>query len=134
MNARCWTLAWLSLLGAVPCAAQGPERDVGGGNLWQITLKDGTFIWNLHLERLQGDTIVFREGSATARYPLLQVDELRLVRGALREIGPIGDRGRYEGAANGASDVVYQLTLLDLPERREVVERILRLERAESPP
>ena len=125
------------LLAVVPScrlAAQGGE---GGGrdarDLWQITLKDGTIVWNLHLERLERDTLVFREDSATVRYPLLRVDELRLVRPGEHEIGPVAAGGRYDGAANGATDVVYQLTLLDLAQRRQVITEILRERRGATP-
>lgn len=94
--------------------------------LWQITLKNGTIVWNLHLLRLEHDTLVFRQDSATVRYPLMGVDELRQVRAGEHEIGPVAAGGRYDGAANGSTDVVYQLTLLDRAERRKVVEQILR--------
>ena len=101
--------------------------------LWQITLKDGTIVWNLHLLRLVHDTLVFREDSVTVRYPLMEVDVLRQVRGGEHEIGPVAAGGRYDGAANGSSDVVYQLTLLDRAERRRVMEQILGA-RAAPPP
>ena len=101
-------------------AVQGYEA------LWQITLKNGTIVWNLHLLRLEHDTLVFRQDSATVRYPLMGVDELRQVRAGEHEIGPVAAGGRYDGAANGSTDVVYQLTLLDRAERRKVVEQILR--------
>jgi len=95
-------------------------------DVWQITLKDGTIVWNLRLEALRRDTVVFRQDKKTMRYPLLRVDEMRLVKAAKRDVGGVVDGARYDGAANGTSDLVYQLTLLDLAERRQVVEQILR--------
>jgi len=109
-------LAALALVGA----GQATE------DVWQITLKDGTIVWNLRLEALRRDTVVFRQDKKTMRYPLLRVDEMRLVRAAKHEVGGVVDGARYDGAANGTSDLVYQLTLLDLAERRQVVEQILR--------
>jgi len=110
---------------------------VGSGqaaeDVWQITLKDGTIVWNLRLEALRRDTLVFRQDKQTRRYPLMRVDEMRLVRAGKREIAPVADGARYDGAANGTSDLVYQLTLLDLAERRRVVEQILRT-RSTPPP
>ncbi len=133
MKLGSWIVACVSLFVAVP-GARGQVASAGGdGSLWQITLKDGTIVWNLRLERLQGDTIVFREDSVPVRYPLMRVDELRLVRAGEHEIGPVAAGGRYDGAPNGASDLVYQLTLLDREQRRQVIELILR-RRAESPP
>lgn len=107
--------------------AQGQEA------LWQITLKNGTIVWNLRLLRLTRDTLVFREDSVLVRYPLMAVDELRQVRAGEHEIGPVAAGGRYDGAANGSTDVVYQLTLLDRAERRRVVEQILRAGAAPAP-
>jgi len=111
-------LAACALFGAAAAGAQQDDR-------WQITLKDGTIVWDLRLVKLQRDTLVFRHDSATVSYPLMRVDELRMVRAGEHEIGPVAAGGRYDGAANGASDLVYQLTLLDLAERRAVIERIL---------
>lgn len=101
--------------------------------LWQITLKNGTIVWNLHLVRLEQDTLVFRQDSAIVRYPLMGVDELRQVRAGEHEIGPVAAGGRYDGAANGSTDLVYQLTLLDRGERRKVVEQILRARTVPEP-
>ncbi len=109
----------------------GASQDTSA--VWQITLKDGTIVWNLRLERLQHDTIVFRRETRIVRYPLLGVDELRLVRGGKHEIGPVAAEGRYDGAPNGTSDLVFQMTLLDLAERRQVVQEILRT-RSTAPP
>ena len=120
---RALLLAGLVLVGA----GQAAE------DVWQITLKDGTIVWNLRLETLRRDTIVFRQNTKTLRYPLLRVDEMRLVRGGAHEIGPVAAEGRYDGAPNGTSDLVFQLTLLDLAERRHVVQEILRTRSAPPP-
>jgi hypothetical protein len=116
---RALLLAGLALVGG----AQATE------DIWQITLKDGTIVWNLRLDTLRHDTLVFREDKKTLRYPLLRVDELRRVRGGTHEIGPVAAEGRYDGAPNGTSDLVFQLTLLDVAERRRVVQEILRTRR-----
>jgi hypothetical protein len=116
---RAWLLAGLALVGV----AQASE------DIWQITLKDGTIVWNLRLDTLRHDTLVFRQEKKTLRYPLLRVDEMRLVRGGAHEIGPVAAEGRYDGAPNGTSDLVFQLTLLDLAERRRAVQEILRTRR-----
>lgn len=127
-------LTLLALVGLIPAvgAAQArplPPRD----DLWQITLKDGTIVWNLHLVRLERDTLVFSQDSATVGYPLMRVDELRLVRAGEHEIGPVAAGGRYDGAANGSTDLVYQLTLLDLAQRRAVVAQLLARKQTPSP-
>jgi hypothetical protein len=119
---RALLLAGLALVGG----AQATE------DIWQITLKDGTIVWNLRLDTLRHDTLVFRQEKKTLRYPLLRVDEMRLVHGGAHEIGPVAAEGRYDGAPNGTSDLVFQLTLLDVAERRRVVQEILRTRRVPS--
>src|SRR5256885_16681051 len=79
---RALLLAALALVGA------GQATD----DVWQITLKDGTIVWNLRLDTLRRDTIVFHQDKKTLRYPLLRVDEMRLVRGEAR--GRRGGRRR----------------------------------------
>lgn len=133
MSARWWAAAVI-LLPAVPGAAQEPAPGPGPDALWQITLKDGAIVWNLRLVDLVRDTMIFRRDTIIVRYPLAQVDELRLVRAGPHEIGPVAAGGRYAGAANGDADLVFALTLLDLPERRRVVEGILRARRSGTPP
>ena len=116
-----------------PPSPPPPKPLQGYDALWQITLKNGTIVWNLRLLKLERDTLVFRQDSATVRYPLMGVDELRLVRAGEHEIGPVAAGGRYDGAANGSTDLVYQLTLLDRAERRRVVEQIFRGRAAPAP-
>ncbi|HEY6151883.1 MAG TPA: hypothetical protein VIW19_15305, partial [Gaiellaceae bacterium] len=72
---RALLLAALALVGA------GQATD----DIWQITLKDGTIVWNLRLDALRHDTLVFRQEKKTLRYALLRVDEMRLVRGGAHE-------------------------------------------------
>ncbi len=122
--ARVLACVSVAALAPTPGMAQAGVRAPHDG-LWQITLKDGTIVWNLRLVKLERDMLVFRQDSATLSYPLMRVDELRLVRGGEHEIGPVAAGGRYDGAANGASDLVYQFTLLDRAQRRAVVEHIL---------
>ncbi len=109
----------LGLALAVPCAAQGDR--------WQLTLRDGMIVWDLQLEKLAGDTLVARHRDSTFSWPLLQVDELRLVQQAIERRGA---GGPGVGALSGLEDEVYQLTLLDLGERRGVVQKIF----ADHPP
>ena len=93
---------------------------------WQVTLHDGTILWDLRLVRLAGDTLVFRDTNAyrTRRLPVMQVDELRLVQKAeKRQQAPDG-QGTGNGLTGG-TDLVWQLTLLDRTERLNVLHQIL---------
>ena len=114
---RALWVAGIVLLGAAPVAAQQDER-------WQITLGDGKIIWELRLARFRGDTLAVRQGDSTLRFPINQVDELRLVRKAERR--QTAEPNRYGGVLGGADDEVFRLTLYDLAERRQLVAQIFK--------
>ncbi len=108
-------VAGIALLGAAALTAQQGDR-------WQITLNDGRILWDLHLVRFRGDTLVVQQGDSTFRFPIRQVDELRLVRKAERR--QTAEPNRYGGVLGGADDQVFRLTLYDLAERRQIVAQI----------
>jgi hypothetical protein len=91
---------------------------------WQLTLNDGRIVWELHLVRFRGDTLVVRQADSTYRFPIGEVDELRMVRKAERRQN--AEPGRYGGVLGGADDEVYRLTLYTLEERRQIVAQIFR--------
>lgn len=105
----------LGLLAVAPCAAQ---------DRWQLTLNSGTTLWDLRVVKLAGDTLVVRHGDSTYAFPLMQLDELRLVVKSTRHITP--EAGRYGGVLGGMDDQAYRLTLYTLPERRDLVRQALR--------
>ena len=114
---RALWVAVILLLDAGPVAAQQGDR-------WQLTLNDGTIRWELHLIRFRGDTLAVQQGDSTLRFPVMQVDELRLVRKAERR--QAAEPNRYGGVLGGADDEVYRLTLYDLAERRQIVAQIFK--------
>jgi hypothetical protein len=114
---RALWVAGIVLLGAAPVAAQQDER-------WQITLADGKIIWELRLARFRGDTLAVQQGDSTLRFPINQVDELRLVRKAERR--QTAEPNRYGGVLGGADDEVFRLTLYTLAERRQIVAQIFK--------
>ncbi len=114
---RALWVAVILLLDAGPVRAQQGDR-------WQLTLNDGTIRWELHLVRFRGDTLAVQQGDSTLRFPVMQVDELRLVRKAERR--QAAEPNRYGGVLGGADDEVYRLTLYDLAERRQIVAQIFK--------
>lgn len=102
---------------AAPCAAQG-ER----GDRWQLTLNSGEILWDLHLVKVAGDTLVVRHADTTHAFAISQIDELRLVQKSKRSITP--EAGRYGGVLGGADDEVYRLTMHDIAERRQILRQI----------
>ena len=114
---RALWVAVILLLDAGPGRAQQGDR-------WQLTLNDGTIRWELHLIRFRGDTLAVQQGDSTLRFPVMQVDELRLVRKAERR--QAAEPNRYGGVLGGSDDEVYRLTLYDLAERRQIVAQIFK--------
>lgn len=114
---RAWLVASLALLAARAGATQQQDR-------WQLTLTDGRIIWDLHLVRFRGDTLVVEHADSAYRFPIVQVDELRMVRKAERRQN--AEPGRYGGVLDGSDDQVYRLTLYSVPERREIVAQIFK--------
>jgi len=117
----------LGLLSAAPCGAQG-ER----GDRWQLTLNSGKILWDLHLVKVVGDTLVVRHADTTHAFAISQLDELRLVQKSKRSITP--EAGRYGGVLGGGDDVVYRLTLYHLAERRQILRQVLQDHPPESGP
>ena len=114
---RALVLSAVMLVAAGVGAAQQQDR-------WQLTLNDGRIIWELHLVRFSGDTLVVRQADSTLRLPIGSVDELRMVRKAERR--QTAEAGRYGGVLGGSDDEAYRLTLFNLEERRQIVTQIFK--------
>lgn len=107
----------LVFFGATPAVAQEHDR-------WQATLNDGTILWELHLVGLRGDTLVLRHADSTYRFPISEVDELRLVRKSERR--QTAEANRYAGVLGGTDDELYRLTLYSVSERRGILEQVFK--------
>lgn len=106
---------------AGPAALVAPAQP---GDRWQLTLRDGTIIWEIRLVRFSHDTLVVRHADSTYAFPVAQVDELRLVQKSVRRMGP--EAGRYGGVLGGTDDEVYKLTLYSVSERRQILEQLFK--------
>lgn len=102
---------------AAPLAAQSPER-------WQVTLRSGQILYELQPESLSGDTLVLLQDHAARRLPLSEITELRRVRASI-DLAERAGRNSI-GALTGADDQVFQMTLLEVGEKRALVAQILR--------
>ena len=118
---RAMLMGMLVLVAATPPArAQDARKD-----RWQLARTDGSYLWDLHLVRLAGDTLVVERADSVIGVPLAGIDELRLVQ-SFQQRGPGGQRSAVAGLA-GADDTVIKLTLYTVDERRRVLAEILRL-------
>jgi hypothetical protein len=97
---------------------------------WQLELSSGAVIFECQLRERRGNTLLVIEGDSLRQVKLATLTGMRLLRPAAKTVAH-GARGTF-GALAGADDEVYQLTLLPLPERRAVVDTLLRQHRPHS--
>jgi hypothetical protein len=88
---------------------------------WQLTLNDGSYLWDVRLVRLAGDTIHVRGRDSSAAVTIAQVNELRLIRKSEMQLGTPGGA---MAALTGADDEVYDLTPLEFADRLRAVQKI----------
>ena len=135
-------LLLLALAAPAPAAAQGsasttttttaPPEGWSRHDRWQLALHDGSYLWELRLVGLRGDTLVARQADTLVLVPLERVDEMRLVQASVKRAGE-QDRATSNALA-GADDEVYALVRYAPGERRKVVEQALVAHPPESPP
>jgi hypothetical protein len=112
-------LVALGLAGAAEAAlAQSPRS---ADDRWQLTLADGTYLWDVRLVKLDADSIHTRRGDSLAVVWVGQVNELRLIRKSEMQLGTPGGA---MAALTGADDEVYDLTPLDFADRLRAVQKI----------
>jgi hypothetical protein len=111
-----WLFLW-------PPAVQG-QSPWYARDRWQLELSTGGVIFECHLRERKGDDLLIVEADSTRRVSLAGLTGMRLLRPAAKTVAH-GARGTF-GALAGADDEVYQLTLLMVPERRQVVDSLLR--------
>ena len=124
----------LVALAAAPAAAQGaapPPEGWSRHDRWQLAMHDGSYLWELRLVGVRGDTLVARQADTLVRVPLERVDELRLVQPSVRRTGE--QNRATANALAGADDEVYALVRYAPGERRKVVEQALAAHPPESP-
>ncbi|MGH7518886.1 MAG: hypothetical protein ACREOC_15720 [Gemmatimonadales bacterium] len=109
-------LALLAAFAAESIAAQGRSDD-----RWQLTLADGSYLWDVRLVKLEGDSIHTRRGDSVAVVSVAQVNELRLIRKSEMQLGAPGGA---MAALIGADDEVYDLTPLEFADRLRAVQKI----------
>jgi hypothetical protein len=124
-RAAFFLLVLVSVAASGRLAAQVSER-------WQATLSSGRILYELVPESLAGDTLILRGEDGVRRIPLADVSELRRVRPSV-ELAERAGRNAI-GALSGADDQVYQMTLLDVGEKRAVVRDILAVLGGTEPP
>jgi hypothetical protein len=118
MRLLCFLLLLLACM-ARPATAQSAADD-----RWQLMLADGSYLWDVRLVKLEGDSIHTRGRDSAAVVSVAQVNELRLIRKSEMQLGTPGGA---MSALTGADDEVYDLTPLEFADRLRAVQQIFLL-------
>jgi hypothetical protein len=118
MNRAAFLLLIAPVLGAPSLTAQETRN---ADDRWQLTLADGSYLWDVRLVKLAGDTIHVRGRDSTAAVTVAQVNEFRLIRKSEMQLGTPGGA---MAALTGADDEVYDLTPLEFADRLRAVQKI----------
>ncbi len=113
---------WAALLALQVGSGIGAQAPAQERERWQLTLRSSEILYELRPVRLEGDDLVLREGPRTISVPLREITELRrVVPSPSLATGPV----RRTPALTGADDLVLQMTLLEVAEKRALVRRVL---------
>jgi hypothetical protein len=110
--------AALALLAAAPLTAQDSTTVAGR---WQLTLQDGSYVWDIRLIGLQGDSLRLTQADTIAAVPVEQITEVRLIQGTEVDIGGPDAAGATMAALTGQSDEVFDLQTLDFAAKLEKI-------------
>lgn len=116
----------LALVVLLPAAAPLAAQD----DRWQITLDGRDYVWDVRLDRLEGDSLVVREADTLRPLPVERITEMRLIRKSEMRLGE-GGAGAMS-ALMGGDDEVYDFTPLEFAERMRAIQKILLLHPAEE--
>lgn len=117
--------ALVLVLSAAPLAAQDDR--------WQVTLDGREYVWDVRLDRLEGDSLVVRQSDTLRALPVDRITEVRLIRKSEIQLRA----GATAGAMNalmGTDDEVYDLTPLEFADRIRAIQKIFLYHPAEPAP
>jgi hypothetical protein len=112
------------LLMLLACMARPAMAQSAADDRWQLMLADGSYLWDVRLVKLEGDSIHTRGRDSVAVVSVAQVNELRLIRKSEIQLGAPGGA---MSALTGADDEVYDLTPLEFADRLRAVQKIFLL-------
>jgi hypothetical protein len=116
MNRAIFCALFLPLLSLTPLHAQADR--------WQVTLGADTYVWDVQLVRLDGDSLVVMQADSLVRVPVDHVTELRLIRKTEVRAGTDAT-AETMSALTGADDEIYDLSALEFADRLRTIQKIL---------
>jgi hypothetical protein len=112
--------AALSLLNPPAIVAQvqasSPDR-------WQLTLNDQSYLWNVRLVRLSGDTLTVRSPDSLIAAPIQEITAIQLLGETILRVGD-GHRSGI-GALGDNTSPIIDLAPLALIARRRAIQALL---------
>ena len=108
----------LLMAARVVAQTQAPSPD-----RWQLTLTDQSYLWDVRLVRLDGDTLVVRSRDSLIDVPVARLTELRLLPETVLKVGD-GHRSGI-GALSDNNVRVVDLAPMDVAARRSTLVTIL---------
>ena len=91
---------------------------------WQATLGADTYVWDVQLVRLDGDSLVVMQADSLVRVPVDRMSELRLIRKTEVQSGDASAAATMN-ALTGADDEIYDLSQLEFADRLRTIQKIL---------
>ena len=113
----------LSALLLALVAGLAPGRLAAQDERWQVTLDSQEYVWDIHLVRLEGDSLVVRQSDTLRALPVSRIDEIRLIRKSEMQLGDGATAGAMS-ALMGGDDEVYDLTPLEFADRIRAIQKI----------
>lgn len=100
-------------------AAPRPDR-------WQLTRNDQSYLWNVRLIRLNGDTLIAQTRDSLVAVPLEDLREVQLLGETVLKVGD-GHRSGV-GALGDNNSPIVTLSQMPLTERRQRIKALLEYE------
>lgn len=117
---RLAAVAALTLALASPTAGQVPAPSP---DRWQLTLADHSYLWDVRLVRLTGDTLTVTARDSAIGAPVQNITEIRLLPETILRVGD-GHRSAI-GALGDNNAPVFDLASLSIAARRKTIQALL---------
>lgn len=111
------------LMAAAPPSAAQQSATIAGR--WQLTLEDGSYVWDIRLIGLQNDSLLVLQADTVAEVPVAQITEVRLIQPTEVQVGSPDAAGATMAALSGQDDEIFDLQTLDFADRLARIRFIL---------
>ena len=110
-------------LGSLTGSALSAQASHSGLDRWQLTLNDQSYLWNVRLVRLSGDTLTVRSSDSLIATPIQEIKAVQLLAETVLRVGD-GHRSGI-GALGDNNSPLVDLTGLALTARRQRIQALM---------